>query len=62
MSRYNGWLDAMIKMTTTNMQSSLMYKHASESFGPLAHDLIVDMIVVCCEVLYKSTRAGGERV
>jgi hypothetical protein len=52
----------MIKMTTTNMQSSLMYKHASESFGPLAHDLIVDMIVVCCEVLYKSTRAGGERV
>jgi hypothetical protein len=29
------------------MQSDLMCKRATEALGPLDHDLIVDIIVVC---------------
>jgi hypothetical protein len=44
------------------MQSDLMCKLASEPLSLLDYDLIVDMIVVCYGVFYKSTRAGGGRV
>jgi hypothetical protein len=37
----------LISPATTNMQSDLMCKSASEPLGPLDHDLTVDMIVVC---------------
>jgi hypothetical protein len=36
-----------VLVVTTNMQSGLICKRASESLGPLDYDPTVDIIVVC---------------